>query len=226
MPDLETALTMLAAHADAADADAVWPAASWDAVRRAGALQWAVPAKYGGHGLAGPALYEAYQDLAGACLTTCFILSQRDAAVRRVRDLGGEPLRRELLRPLARGGRFATVGLSQLTTSRQHGAPALAARLTETELVLDGVIPWVTGAAEADHVVVGAALDDGRQVLAVLPADTPGVSVGPPLPLAALAGSLTAEVRCAGVRLDRHWLLAGPAERVMAGRGAGGLETS
>ncbi len=227
VPELEAALAALAAHADAADAAAVWPAASWEAARQAGALQWGVPTEYGGLGLDTPALHEAYQRLAGACLTTCFILSQRDAAVRRIRDYGDAALCRELLRPLACGGRFATVGLSQLTTSRQHGRPTLVARLTDTELVLDGVIPWVTGAAEADHVVVGAVLEDGRQVLAVLPRETPGVRVGPPLDLMALAGSLTAEVYCEQARLDRRWLLAGPAERVMAGgRGAGGLETS
>jgi hypothetical protein len=34
-------------------------------------------------------------------------------------------------------------------------------------------------------------------------------------------------VRCRDVRLERRWILAGPAERVLAsGRGAGGLETS
>jgi butyryl-CoA dehydrogenase len=39
---------------------------------------------------------------------------------------------------------------------------------------------------------------------------------------------LTAEIRCENVVLDKRWLLAGPAERVMAsGRGGtGGLETS
>src|SRR5207248_11229048 len=44
----------------------------------------------------------------------------------------------------------------------------------------------------------------------------------------ALQGSLTAEVRCTDVLLDGRWLLAGPAERVMAGArgGTGGLETS
>jgi len=51
--------------------------------------------------------------------------------------------------------------------------------------------------------------------------------VGPPMELMALQGSLTAEVRCHDVRLERRWILAGPAERVLAsGRGAGGLETS
>src|SRR5262249_40891321 len=154
--------------------------------------------------------------------------SQREAAVRRIVDGDSEGLRRELLPPLAAGETFATVGLSQLTTSRQHTAPALRASLDGDVLKLDGVIPWVTGAAAADHLVVGAVLDDGRQVLAAMPRETAGVRVEPPLPLAALCGSMTAEVRCDGVRLERRWLLAGPVESVLkASRGgAGGLETS
>jgi alkylation response protein AidB-like acyl-CoA dehydrogenase len=53
--------------------------------------------------------------------------------------------------------------------------------------------------------------------------------VGPSLDLMALEGSLTAEVKCQDVVLGREWLLAGPAERVMAAGGkggTGGLETS
>jgi alkylation response protein AidB-like acyl-CoA dehydrogenase len=171
---------------------------------------------------------EGYRQLAGACLTTCFLLSQRDAAVRRIRDSGNEALCRKLLPPLARGERFTTVGLSQLTTSRQHTRPALTARLDAGRVVLDGVMPWVTGAARADYFVTGAALDDGRQLLLVLPRQTPGLVVGDPLQLAALEGSLTAEVRCESAAVDGSWLLAGPAGQVMGtGRGGtGGLETS
>src|SRR5205807_4918187 len=134
----------------------------------------------------------------------------------------------ELLPPLARGERFVTVGLSQLTTSRQHVKPVLVARESNGSLVLDGMMPWVTGAERADHFVTGAVLEDGRQVLAALPRDLQGVSVQPPLALMALQGSMTAEVRCAGAVLERRWVLAGPAERVMAGGrgGTGGLETS
>jgi alkylation response protein AidB-like acyl-CoA dehydrogenase len=129
---------------------------------------------------------------------------------------------------LAAGKTFATVGLSQLTTSRQHVKPALTARQVGDDFVLDGFMPWVTGAPRADFFVTGAVLDDGRQILAVLPRNLPGVTVGAPLELMALQGSLTAEVRCDNVHLERRWLLAGPVEKVMAGArgGAGGLETS
>jgi alkylation response protein AidB-like acyl-CoA dehydrogenase len=227
-PVPQALLDELAALGQRADAEPVWPAASWDVLRRCGAAGWVIAPAYGGTGLDHLDLLAGYEALAGADLTTCFILSQRDAACRRLRDSGHQALCRELLPPLARGERFATVGLSQLTTSRQHTGPALTARLEADRLRLDGTIPWVTGASRAEHVIIGAALDDGRQVLAVLPTDQPGVSVGPPLELMALQGSVTTEIRCAGVELDRRWLLAGPAERVLqAGRGGtGGLETS
>jgi alkylation response protein AidB-like acyl-CoA dehydrogenase len=211
-----------------ADALSSWPEASWQVLKQSGALEWAIPTQYGGQGKGPIELLEGYEQLAGACLTTCFLLSQREAACRRLLDSGQETLCRLLLPPLARGERFATVGLSQLTTSRQHTAPALRVYETPTALVLDGVIPWVTGAARAEHLIVGATLKDARQVLAVLPTDLPGVSVGPPLELMALRGSMTAEVRCEAVTVDRQWLLAGPAERVMQSKrgGTGGLETS
>jgi alkylation response protein AidB-like acyl-CoA dehydrogenase len=225
---LEELLPALEQRAQAADAEPVWPGESWQLLRRAGVLAWAIAPEYGGQGRQGIDLLEGYERVAGACLTTCFILSQRDAACRRIRDSGHEALCRELLPPLAGGQRFATVGLSQLTTSRQHVKPALVARETSGSLVLDGTMPWVTGAERADHFITGAVLDDGRQVLAALPRDVKGVHAQPPLPLMALQGSLTAEVRCDGAALDRKWLLAGPAERVLApGRGGtGGLETS
>ena len=221
-------LQELAVLAGAADGDACWPEPSWNVVKEIGALHWSLPQEDGGTGLAGPDLLDCYEQLAGACLTTCFILSQRDAACRRIRDSENSALARELLPPLARGDCFATVGLSQLSTSRQHGKPALVGRLEKDKLILDGSMPWVTGAVRADHFVTGAALDDGRQILTVLPAELPGVCIGPPLPLMALQGSMTAEVSCQMVEVDRRWLLAGPAERIMAtGKGGtGGLETS
>jgi alkylation response protein AidB-like acyl-CoA dehydrogenase len=224
---LEEALALLAEHASAADTRPAWPAASWDALRRAGVLGWAIPRAYGGEERSPLDLLEGYGRLAGACLTTCFLLSQRDAACRRLRDSGNEALCRELFPTLARGERFVTVGLAQLTTSRQHVRPVLTARRAGDAIHLDGVMPWVTGASHADHFLTGAVLDDGLQVLLVVPRDTPGLTVGTPLDLMALQGSLTGAVRCDNVVVERKWVLAGPAERVMPpGRGAGSLETS
>lgn len=224
---LDRALEVLKTQAADADATSSWPAASWEALRGCGALGWVIPCEYGGSGREGLELLEGYQRLAGACLTTCFLLSQRDSACRRLRDSGNETLCRQLLPPLVSGERFLTVGLAQLTTSRQHVRPVLTARLQDDGVRLDGVMPWVTGAPQADHFLTGVVLDDARQMLLVVPRDAPGLSVRPAMELMALQGSLTAEVRCEGVQVERRWIVAGPAERVLAGgRGAGGLETS
>src|SRR5262249_25629935 len=149
-PLLREALAVLEAQSNRADGEAVWPGESWGALRNAGVLGWGMPSAYGGQGVGGGGLLGGDEGLARACLTACFILSQRDAAVRRLWDSGNTLLCQELLPHLARGDRFATVGLSQLTTSRQHLQPSLGASLSGTDLVLHGTIPWVTGAAQAD----------------------------------------------------------------------------
>jgi butyryl-CoA dehydrogenase len=221
-------VTALADLANAADAQPNWPSASWDILRRAGVLTWSIPKAHGGEEKPATELLAAYHQLAGACLTTCFILSQREAAARRIIDHGTEALQLELLPPLARGATFSTVGLSQLTTSRQFGKPAMSVTESGDKLIFDGVMPWVTGAAHADYLVTGGVLPDGRQLLTIVHRTLPGVTVAPSLDLMALQGSLTAEVKCDHVAVERRWLLAGPADKVLAtGRGGtGGLETS
>jgi alkylation response protein AidB-like acyl-CoA dehydrogenase len=226
---IQDGLKVLAQHAESADARREWPAPSWNVLRDAGVLRWSIPREFGGDGRDGVELLAGYEQLASACMTTCFLLSQREAACRRLRDGANAELRAELLPKLARGEFFATVGLSQLTTSRQYGRPALVARDEPGGFRLDGFMPWVTGAPHADYFIIGAVLEESnQQMLAVLPRTQRGVSVGEPLDLMALQGSLTGEVRCDGVFLDRRWLLAGPASSVLSTTrgGAGGLETS
>src|SRR5262245_46152806 len=77
-------LSALSAGADRADASDDWPAGSWQALLDAGVLAWSVPVAQGGAGWSSVQLLAAYEQLAGACLTTAFILSQREAAVRRL----------------------------------------------------------------------------------------------------------------------------------------------
>jgi butyryl-CoA dehydrogenase len=225
----ESTLAALAANADRADADSAWPAASWDLVRDAGVLTWSIPVAFGGRALASLDLLSGYEQLAGACLTTAFILSQREGAVRRLLAHGSPEQRQRFLPLLAEGRCLMSVGLSQLTTSRQHQAPALVATPAgPNRYRLDGLIPWVTAADQCDALVVGAPLPDGRQLLLLLPVAHAGVTVETALRLMALAGSRTAQVRCDGVELDGNWVLAAPTERVLgAGKGGvGGLETS
>jgi butyryl-CoA dehydrogenase len=221
-------LVALAGGAADADSSTNWPESSWRQVREAGVLAWSVPQQYSGVGLSPVELLAGYERLAGACLTTAFILSQREAAVRRLIASDNAEQARRWLPMLARGEVFATVGLSQLTTSRQHQAPALRATLDGDSFHLDGVIPWVTGADQANVIILGATLPDDRQALLALPRPHAGITVEPALPLMALAGSRTSQIRCDGVKIARDGLLAGPRAQIMSGKpgGVGGLETS
>src|SRR5436190_2126601 len=88
-------LTKLAANATAADSDSVWPTSSWQAITQAGVLGWCIPTEHGGTDLSRLEQLEGHARLSSACMTTCFILSQRDAACRRIREHGSDMLRRE-----------------------------------------------------------------------------------------------------------------------------------
>ncbi len=162
-------------------------------------------------------------------MTAAFILSQHDAGVRRLVAAVERPAAHAWLELIADDEAFATVGISQLTTSRRHGSHALMAAALDDGYRLDGVMPWVTGAEMADVIVTGALLKDGRQLLIALPTDRPGLDVKPPFPLAALQSSCTSEVTCDNVHVEHSFLLIGPSADVMSHPGSastGGLETS
>ena len=212
------------------DAGGDWSEPLWMLLADAGATRWALPPAAGGPGLDRPALVRHYGRVAEGSLTAAFILTQHDAAIRRLVAAGDRGRAARWLEHLGSGRGLATVGLSQLTTSKRLGGQALrAAEQAGGGYRLDGVMPWVTAAPRAELFVAGAVLDDGRQLLVALPADRPGLSVRPPFALSALQASCTSEVACDGVIVEPDDVLAGPAENVMATpgtAGTGGLETS
>lgn len=214
----------LVLHADAADRRMDWPTESLHQVQAAGGLAWSVPSAWGGMEWGPVERLVGHERIATGCLTTAFILSQREACVRQLLK-GPLSLQRRFLPDLLAGA-YGTVGLSQLTTSRQHLGPSLKAVATPHGYQLEGAIPWVTGADQARVMIVGATLSDGLQILLALPPDRAGVTIDARLPLSALVGSRTAEVRLDAVEIEQDLVLAGPTEQVMGQIGGGGLETT
>ena len=208
-----------------------WPVARLQACADAGVFEWFVSEEHGGQGWSGEEIIRGYLGLGAACLTTTFALTQLTGAVRRIANSGNETLISRLIPDLLAGKFFATLGISHLTTSRQHlKKPALrATALGEKGFVLNGYSPWATGAEYADYVVTGATLDDGRQLLAAVPTDLPGIEIPEAPRLLSLSGSRTGAVNFANVEIGAEYLMAGPVENVMkSGVGArtGGLQTS
>ncbi len=191
--------------------------------------RWSLSPEYGGVPIDRALLTQRYARLAEGSMTAAFILSQHDAATRRLMDVPGRPVASRWLEKIAGGGAFATVGISQLTTSRRLGAQALMAAEVSGGYRLDGAMPWVTAAERADLFVTGALLEDGRQLLIALPADRAGVIVKPAFEIAALQASRTTEVACEGVLVVEDEILVGPTTEISTKPGAvgtGGLETS
>jgi len=213
---IQDILPELAALSAELDASQSWPADQFALLARAGVLGWVIPAEYGGTGIGQRDLLAGYIDLASACLTTTFVLTQRNGACQRIAASANAALKAKLLPALARGELLATVGISHLTTSRQHlKLPAVRAHEERDGFRLQGEVPWVTGAAHADFIVTGGTLADGRQLLAAVPAKRPEIQVDRPASLLALSASHTSSVRLDNVLVERDLIVAGPVEQVM-----------
>ena len=234
-PDTEGLTARLLELDGPADERGEWPEGLWDLLVEAGAARWSIPEAFGGLGLDRPSLVRREVAVAEGSLTAAFILSQFQAATRRLVAAAevGHGGAEGWLRAIARGNAFPTIGTSQLTTSKRKGGRALAASVIDGGgFRLDGAMPWVTAAARADVFITGGVLEDGRQVLGALPKGRSGVAVGSSMPLAALQASCTAEVACEGAILEAGDVLFGPDPDVLAlasgagSSGAGGLETS
>lgn len=229
-PELTELARRLRVLSESAADESQWPRKQLDTCAQFGVFEWFATKEWGGQEWSEADLMRGYLALSMACLTTTFIITQRTGACQRIERSGNENVKQRLLPDLVAGASFATVGISHLTTSRRHlDKPVLRAEETDGAFLLNGYSPWVTGADHAQCFVVGATLCDERQILVVVPTDSPGISIPQPESLVGLSGSHTGRVEFDRVSVDRSWLLAGPVHEVMKqgfGARTGGLQTS
>lgn len=227
-PALDDLCERLAELAERPGAESEWPRESLQWCARYGVFRWFVGKEYGGEGWTADQITQGYLRLSAACLTTTFIITQRTAASRRIEASTNQSVQQRLLPQLASGAIASTVGISHLTTSRQHlTTPVLRAEPIDGGYLIDGFSPWVTGGKQADEILMGATLPDQRQILFILKRDQ--VDASQPHSLMALTGSSTGAVHVNQVRIAHEDVVGGPVEDVMkSSKGAmtGGLQTS
>lgn len=222
----------LATHADRWQTPQQWPGPALAASARAGVFRWFLPESAGGWGWSEADQTRGYLRLAAADLTTTFIITQFIGACRRIAGSEHPQPAAQWLARLLDGEAFATVGISHLTTSRRHlGKPVLTVTPDESGggFRLNGMSPWVTGAVQADVIVLAGTLQDGRELLAAVPTASPGMTCHPGTNLVALSASCTDRVMLQDVQVTPEMVLAGPVHDVMrtgTGAGTGGLQTS
>lgn len=218
--DLETLQQHLRGLEVAAPETDAWPAEALRILAGAGCWRECVPAAFGGDALSPAELLGVYAGVGAGSLTLALILTQHDRACELIATGDNPELARQLLPRIAQGDVLTTVGISQLTTSRRHSGPSLRAARDGKAFRLDGTMPWVTSAMKADYIVAGAVLDDGDQVLACVPTDSPGLTVQTPMRLMALNRSWTSAVRCDGIMVAAEHMVRTPAEKVLTLRAA------
>ena len=229
-PLLQELCNQLCELAPELESENAWPEKQLRLCANYGVFAWFLPEEWGGKNWSDVDVVRGYLALSAACLTTTFIITQRMGACRRMAVSEREEPPKRWLPDLLAGEKFATVGISHLTTSRRHlKKPAMLATETNDGFLLNGYSPWVTGGDKAHVVVVGGAFEDGRELLVALPTVTPGVTAAAPTKLVALSPSRTGSINCDNVHIAPEWVLAGPIENVMqsgAGANTGGLQTS
>jgi alkylation response protein AidB-like acyl-CoA dehydrogenase len=195
-----------------------WPSLDLQALAACGALRWAVSRDHGGDDLPALDLHLKYEELARASLATALILTQRDSAVGLIDGATNGPNRSVMLNRFAKATYWVTVGIAQLTTSRQGGPPALRAEEVDGGYRLNGVIPWCTGAQITPFIVAGAVLPDGKQILFILEQHAQGVTIEDAMDLVALRSTLTNSLKLKDVNLADPWVLTGPVDKALAKR--------
>ena len=156
---LESALPVIAAGADAADADAKFPTSSIEALATTGLLGLTLPPGAGGLGGSPSELVDTLAKVAGECGSTSMIyLMHLSAAmvVAAAPTADGEAV----LADLARGDKLATLAFSEKGSRSHFWAPVSRAVRTGDGVHIDAHKSWVTSASEADLYVVSTLAPD------------------------------------------------------------------
>ncbi len=207
-----------------------WPAEQLSLIANAQVYRWFVSQQHGGLEWSASDIAKGYIALGSACLTSTFIVTQRVAALKRVAACDNADLKRQVLPGMLDGSAPGTVGISHLTTSRRHTKkPVMQVTRDRDQWRVDGIAPWVTGANNAKWLLMGGVLDDGNEILFLLPTDAVGVKIEKGFELIALSASQTGAVKCDSVIVPEANVVVSPRESALAtssGTGAGGVQTS
>jgi len=196
----------------------IWPAIELEILKTLGVFRSMLPTEFGGTGLDYDELLRDYRTIASGSLAVALAMTQRDGACDLIARSDNPEIPRRLLPAHARGDLFASIGISQLTTSKGADLPKLRAVADGPDFVLHGFMPWVTGAKWCDQIVTAAVMDDGSQIVACLERDDAGLEVHEPMKLLALQASHTSRVDCHGLSVPVDRLLRKPHPAALSDR--------
>jgi len=173
------------------DADASAACQSYVAqLGNAGWLRYTIPLDYGGvlPALDVRSLCLLRESLAYASGLAEFAFAMQGLGSGPISLFGSESLKRRYLPGVADGSRIAAFAMSEVDAGSDVAAMQTTARRDGSALVINGSKTWISNAGIAAHYVVFCRWpEDGDQrfIAVVVDADTPGLTIGPPIELVA-----------------------------------------
>jgi alkylation response protein AidB-like acyl-CoA dehydrogenase len=207
----------IAPNAAAADRDAEFPRASWQALAAAGFNAIHIPEEYGGSGADAIATVIVIEEMARACASTALIPAVNKLGTMPLLLSASEDLKKQYLPPVAAGEAMFSYALSEREAGSDAAAMRTRAVLDGDHYVLNGTKAWISNAGESTYYTVMAVTDPSagpRGISAfVVQADDPGFSVGPKERKLGIKGSPTCEIHFEDCTI--------PADRIVGEPGTG-----
>jgi alkylation response protein AidB-like acyl-CoA dehydrogenase len=194
------------------DSQGVYPRAFLHRLGDAGGYAQSVPIEYGGTGRGLRPAIGIMEEVAKECLSTGFCVWCQMVCGWYLQNGDSEFLKRYWLPAVASGERLAGTGLSN---PMKHFAGIEKMRLTAMRVsggyAINGALPWVSNVAP-DHCFGIAAKITGTEdyLMAIMPGDAPGLTLGDGGHFIALEGSSTHNAIFKDVFLPDDFVLAAP----------------
>ncbi|MFX4272428.1 acyl-CoA dehydrogenase family protein [Propionibacteriaceae bacterium Y1685] len=207
----------VAPNAAAADEEAAFPQASYEALRAADFHAPHIPEEYGGVGADALATVIVIEEVARACASSSLIPSVNKLGTVPLLLSGSEELKAKYLTPVAAGEAMFSYCLSEPDAGSDAASMKTRAVRDGDHFVLKGTKRWITNAGVSDYYTVFAVTDPeqrSRGISAfVVEKGDEGVSFGVPERKLGIKASPTCEVNLDNVRI--------PADRLIGAEGTG-----
>ena len=200
------------------DADGWYPEPFMRRVGALGGFGQAVPAVYGGAGRGLPYTLHVMEEISKDCLSTGFCVWCQTVCAWYIQNSDNDTLKCDLLPQVAAGRVLAGTGLSN---PMKHFAGIEKIRVAAERLPggyrLNGALPWVSNVGP-DHVFAAVARVAGEDgyLMAAIPGDLPGVTLGDGGHFIALEGSSTHSAVFKDAFVPDRLVLASPCQEYLA----------
>jgi butyryl-CoA dehydrogenase len=205
------------------DAAAQNPVESWRDLWREGFLGAAIPQAHGGLGLDMATYIAAIRTVARGCASTAMTVHMHSTVMRFIDALGDEAQKRRYFDEVTSHGRlFGSWGSEPAVSLSRTLLMETTIRADEPDFVVDGVKYFCTMALGASRYMVWCALDGGTDmskslVLALLPADAPGIATDGRWNTLGMRATYSPSVTFTGARVPRDAILGEPGAAIRVG---------